>query len=58
MAVNCCLAPVTTCAFEGDTATLIGIATVTVAVPDLDGSACDVAVTVTVAGFGTAEGAV
>jgi hypothetical protein len=58
VAVNCCCAPVTTFAVDGETATDVGGTTVTVAEPDLVVSACEVAVTVTVAGFGIAAGAV
>jgi hypothetical protein len=57
-AVNTCLAPVTTFAELGDTETAIGDNIVTMAEADLLTSACEVAVTVTVAGFGTAAGAV
>ena len=57
VAVNCCCCDGPNCAVDGDTDTAIGT-TVTVAAPDFVGSACDVAVTVTVAGFGTVVGAV
>jgi len=58
VAVNCCLAPVTTFAEDGDTETATGSNIVTVAEADLLGSACEVAVTVTVGGVGTEAGAV
>ncbi len=58
VAVNCRCAPVTTFAVVGETETATGGATVTVAEADLVTSACEVAVTVTVAGLGTALGAV
>lgn len=57
-AVNCCFAPVTTFAEDGVTETTTGGNTVIVAEADLLESACDVAVAVTVAGVGTAPGAV
>ena len=57
-AVNCCWAPVTTCADVGETVTATGGMTVTVAVADLVLSATEVAVTVTCGGFGTVLGAV
>jgi len=58
VAVNCCVAPVTTEALVGLTLTVTGSTTVTEAEADLVGSATLVAVTVTVAGEGTADGAV
>jgi hypothetical protein len=58
LAVNCCLPPVTTLAEAGDTETATGGNTVTVAEADLEASACEVAVTVTDGGVGTAIGAV
>jgi hypothetical protein len=57
-AVNCCWPPRKILADDGDTETDTGATTVTVAEADLDKSACDVAATVTVAGLGTAAGAV
>jgi hypothetical protein len=58
LAMNCCFPPVTTPAEAGDTETATGGNTVTVAEADLLASACEVAVTVTVGGVGTALGAV
>ena len=58
VAVNCCLAPSKTCAVAGETVTTIGATTVTIAVPDLVGSACDVAMTATLGGLGMLAGAV
>jgi hypothetical protein len=60
VAVNCCVAPTATLGAAGATVTPIagGAATVTVAVPDFVLSACETAVTVTVAGAGTDAGAV
>lgn len=58
VATNCCCALTTTWADSGATVTAIGANTVTVAVACLLGSACAVAVTVTVGGFGTELGAV
>ena len=58
VAVNCCWPPMSTCAVTGETLTEIGGSIVTVAEADLVGSATEVAVTVTSAGLGTAEGAV
>ena len=58
VAVNCCEAAVATFVEVGETETTTGAITVTVAEADLVGSACEVAVTVTVAGLGTALGAV
>lgn len=57
VAVNCCCVPVTTVAVVGDTETWTNVI-VTVAVADLVGSACEVAVTLTVLGVGTLVGAV
>jgi hypothetical protein len=45
VAVNCRLAPVSTCAVDGETVTATGGMTVTEAVADLVGSATKVAVT-------------
>ena len=49
-----------TCTFVGLVGAVVslGLAIVTTADPDLKGAACDTAVTITVAGFGTAAGAV
>ena len=47
VAVNCCVVPVTTLAVDGETDTEIGRMIVTEAVPDLVGSAADVALTTT-----------
>ena len=58
VAVNCCLAPGTTLATDGETETATGSTTVTMAEADLVVSACEVAVTLTVAGVGTEVGAV
>jgi hypothetical protein len=58
VALNCRLAPVSTFAKVGETETAIGDTTVTTAEADLVTSACEVAVTVTVGGFGTLAGAV
>jgi hypothetical protein len=58
VAVNCCCAPMVTVAVAGETATVIAGVTVTTAFADLLGSAFDVAMTFTVAGVGTAAGAV
>ena len=58
VAVNCCWPPTFTCAVDGETVTVGPDTTVTVAVADLLESATEVAVTVTVGGFGTTEGAV
>jgi len=58
VAVNCCCVPVVTLTVAGDTETATGGITVTVALPDFVWSACEVAVTVTVAGFGMIAGAV
>jgi hypothetical protein len=46
--VNCCVAPVSRVTLAGDTLTEIGTVIVTCAVPDLEESALEVAVTVTV----------
>ena len=58
VAVNCCLLPVSKLGANGETETAIGSTTVTVAEADLLVSACEVAVTLTVAGVGTEPGAV
>lgn len=58
VAVNCCWAAVGTVAEVGETVTATPDWIATVALADLVGSACEVAVTLTVAGFGTAPGAV
>jgi hypothetical protein len=58
VAVNCCWAPDTTLTEEGETETATASTMVTVADADLVASACEVAVTVIVAGFGTDVGAV
>ena len=60
VALNCCVAPISTVGFVGEMLTLIGGATVTVMVAEADfvGSAVEVAVIVTVAGLGTLSGAV
>jgi hypothetical protein len=58
VAVNCCLLPVSKLGAKGETETAIGSTTVTVAKADLLASACEVAVTLTVAGVGTEPGAV
>jgi hypothetical protein len=58
VAMNCCWAPDTTLTEEGDTETATASTIVTVADADLVASACEVAVTVIVAGFGTDVGAV
>ena len=47
-----------TLAVAGETETAIGTVTVTVATADFVGSAAEIAVTVTCAGLGTADGAV
>jgi hypothetical protein len=60
-AVNCCVPKFATETALGDTLTEIGTAagvTVTVAEPVFEVSFCEVAVTVTCAGFGTVAGAV
>ncbi len=57
-AVNGCVVPGATCTDEGETETPISAESVTVAEADLVGSACDVAVTETRDGLGTAGGAV
>src|SRR5204863_109664 len=60
VAVNCCVPPAPTVADTGEIVTLttaVGVM-VTCAEADFVGSACDTAVTVTVAGFGTTAGAV
>ena len=60
VAVNCWVWPFVIALRPGltDTATPVAAVTVTVAVPDFVGSAADTALTVTVAGEGTAAGAV
>ena len=58
VAVYCFCNPAFTVAEAGDTLTATGKATVTTADADLDGSATDVAITVTCAGFGRPGGAV
>ncbi len=57
MAINCPAVLTTTLAEVGETETVIA-RTVAVAAPDLDVSATEVAVSVTVAGLGTVAGAV
>jgi hypothetical protein len=60
-AVNCCVPKFATVAALGVTVTEVDdepVVTVTVAEADFEVSACDVAVTVTCGGFGTAAGAV
>lgn len=58
-AANCTVVNTLVAAGFGDTV-MLGVAaiTVTIAVPDFVVSACDVAITVTWAGFGTVAGAV
>ena len=58
VAVNCCVAFALTLAVAGETETATGIVTVTVAAADFVVSAAEIAVTVTCAGLGTADGAV
>lgn len=58
VALNCCWAPTVTLAEDGETETATARMIVTLAEADLLASACEVAVTVTVAGFGTDAGAV
>ena len=58
VAVNCCLVPVMTFGLVGEIEIATGGNTVTVADADTRGFATDVAVTETVAGLGTAAGAV
>ena len=58
VAVNGCVAPVSNWTLFGEMVTATPATIVTVALPDLVGSATDVAVTVTCAGLGTVEGAV
>jgi hypothetical protein len=58
VALNCFCAPAMTCAEDGDTLTDTGRATVTAAEPDRDGSAIEVATTLTCAGEGRFAGAV
>jgi hypothetical protein len=57
VARNCWLPPTATFAVVGEIVTPTGGTIVTDAVPDLVGSAADVAVTTTSAGLGTAAGA-
>jgi hypothetical protein len=57
VAVNCCEAPDVTLAVGGLTATVIGAAMVTVAVPYLEEFAFDVAATYAVGGLGATAGA-
>lgn len=57
-AVNCCVCPATTWAVVGEIATTVGGTTVTIADADFDGSAFEVAVTVTCGGLGIVVGAV
>jgi hypothetical protein len=57
LAVNCCFPSTVTVAVVGESLTIIGGMTVTVALFDLVSSAADVAVTRTFAGLGTAAGA-
>jgi hypothetical protein len=59
VALNCCCAPVFTCALTGETVipTMDEVID-TVAVPDIDRLNRDVAVTVTVEGLGAGVGAV
>lgn len=61
VAVNCWVAKLATLAVLGNTLTVLApvvAVTVTLADPDLVESACEIAVTLTVAGFGTVAGAV
>ena len=58
VAVNCLVSPAATVALVGEIATDTGCVMVTVEDADFVVSAFEVAVTVTVAGLGTAEGAV
>jgi hypothetical protein len=58
VAVNCFCRPTFTLADVGEMLTATGKATVTTADDDFEGSATDVAVTVTWAGVGTTAGAV
>ena len=58
VAVNCCCRPAFTVAEVGEMLTATGKTTVTTADDDIEGSAIDVAVTVTWAGVGRAAGAV
>src|ERR1019366_6129446 len=58
VAVNCLVSPANTRALVGEILTTTGASTVTVAVPDLEGSACEVAITATVGGLGSVLGAV
>src|SRR5215469_9320313 len=58
VAVNCRLLPIITSADVGETLSETGPEIVTRAVPDFDGSATDIALTVTCGGLGETEGAV
>jgi hypothetical protein len=58
VAVNCCVVPAATLGLAGATVTTTAASTVTTAMSDFVGSAADVAVTLTVAGDGTPDGAV
>src|SRR5207302_8150871 len=58
VAVNCWVVFAVTLAVAGETETAIGTVTVTVATADFVVSAAEIAVTVTCAGLGTADGAV
>jgi hypothetical protein len=58
VALNCCVFPVTTRTLLGEILTTIEWRIVTVDAADFEGSATEVAVTVTTAGLGTAAGAV
>jgi hypothetical protein len=57
IAVNCCVPPVFTVAKVGEIVMLTGAVIVTCAEADWVESACETAVTVIVAGFGTVPGA-
>lgn len=56
--VNCCVAPASTVTELGDTLKAEGMVTVTEADAEAVVSACETAVTMVVAGFGTVDGAV
>src|SRR2546430_17563365 len=58
VAVNCCVAFTATFSVGGETETAMGGVTVTVAVADFVVSATEIALIVTWAGLGTADGAV
>jgi len=58
VAVNCCLAPVTTETAAGETVTDTAGTIVIDAVPDFVGSETEVAVRLTIGGAGTVDGAV